>query len=151
MKTKRQIKILEIIENNDIDTQETLQLELQNSGFDVTQATVSRDIKELKLIKTLSNSGSYKYAVPANLKEKSPLSSLISLLRESVASIDYAINTVVIKCHTGMAMAVCAKIDNADFSNIVGTIAGDDTIFVLMKSEEDSVNLVKNLNNLINK
>lgn len=149
MKKTRHQKILEIIENFDIDTQDTLQQKLQKAGFDVTQATVSRDIKELKLVKILSLNGDYKYSVPPNLKEKNPLSILISLFSQSVITIDYAINTVVIKCHVGMAQAVCAKLDSAEFQNIVGTLAGDDTIFVLMRSENDAIRLVEHLNNLI--
>ncbi len=151
MKRKRHVKILELIENFDIDTQESLQLKLLECGFDVTQATVSRDIKELKLVKILSSTGEYKYSVPPNLKEKNPLSMLISLFSESVVAIDYAMNMVVIKCHVGMANAVCAKLDSADFQNIVGTLAGDDTIFVVMRTENDAVRLVENLNNLISK
>jgi transcriptional regulator of arginine metabolism len=151
MKRKRHIKILELIENYDIDTQEALQQKLFECGFNVTQATVSRDIKELKLVKILSSSGEYKYSLPPNLKEKNPLSMLISLFSESVITIDYAINTVVIKCHVGMANAVCAKLDSADFQNVVGTLAGDDTIFVLMRTESDAIKLVENLNNLISK
>ncbi len=151
MKRKRHVKILELIENFDIDTQESLQQKLLECGFDVTQATVSRDIKELKLVKILSSSGEYKYSVPPNLKEKNPLSMLISLFSESVVAIDYAMNMVVIKCHVGMANAVCAKLDSADFQNIVGTLAGDDTIFVVMRTENDAVRLVENLNNLISK
>ena len=151
MKRKRHVKILELIENFDIDTQESLQQKLLECGFDVTQATVSRDIKGLKLVKILSSSGEYKYSVPPNLKEKNPLSMLISLFSESVVAIDYAMNMVVIKCHVGMANAVCAKLDSADFQNIVGTLAGDDTIFVVMRTENDAVRLVENLNNLISK
>ena len=151
MKRKRHVKILELIENFDIDTQESLQQKLLECGFDVTQATVSRDIKELKLVKILSSTGEYKYSVPPNLKEKNPLSMLISLFSESVVAIDYAMNMVVIKCHVGMANAVCAKLDSADFQNIVGTLAGDDTIFVVMRTENDAVRLVENLNNLISK
>lgn len=151
MKRKRHTKILEIIENFDIDTQESLQQKLLVYGFNVTQATVSRDIKELKLVKILSSTGEYKYSIPPNLKEKSPLSLMISMFTESVITIDYAVNTVVIKCHIGMAQAVCAKLDGADFQNIVGTLAGDDTIFVIMRSEIDAIRLVENLNNLISK
>lgn len=149
MKRKRLLKILEIIESYDIDTQDLLQQKLEQSGFVVTQATVSRDIKELKLVKTLSSSGDYKYSVPPNSKEKNPLTQLVSLFTESVDSIDYAINTVVIKCHIGMAQAVCAKLDGAGFQNIVGTLAGDDTIFILLRTEADAIKLTENLNNLM--
>lgn len=149
MKRKRLLKILEIIENYDIDTQDLLQQKLEQAGFVVTQATVSRDIKELKLVKTLSSSGEYKYSVPPNSKEKNPLTLLVSLFSESVDSVDYAINTVVIKCHTGMAQAVCAKLDSASFQNIVGTLAGDDTIFIVLRTEADAIKLTENLNNLM--
>ena len=149
MKRKRLLKILEIIESYDIDTQDALQQKLEQAGFIVTQATVSRDIKELKLIKTLSIGGEYKYSVPPNLKEKNPLNLLMSLFSESVDAVDYAINTVVIKCHIGMAQAVCAKLDDAGFQNIVGTLAGDDTIFVLLRTESDAEKLTENLRNLI--
>ena len=149
MKRKRLLKILEIIESYDIDTQDALQQKLEQAGFIVTQATVSRDIKELKLIKTLSIGGEYKYSVPPNLKEKNPLNLLMSLFSESVDTVDYAINTVVIKCHIGMAQAVCAKLDDAGFQNIVGTLAGDDTIFVLLRTESDAEKLTENLRNLI--
>ena len=149
MKRNRHAKILELIQKYDIDTQEMLQTKLLELGFQVTQATVSRDIKELKLVKTLSDTGSYKYSLPPSLRDKNPMSSLISLLSESVISVDNAMNTVIIKCHVGMANAVCAKLDNASFHNIVGTLAGDDTIFVLFKSEEEALDFVDKLNNLI--
>ncbi len=149
MKRKRHAQILELIQKYDIDTQEMLQSKLLELGFEVTQATVSRDIKELKLVKTLSDSGSYKYALPPSMREKSPITTLISLISESVESIDYAMNTVVIRCHRGMANAVCAKLDSASFYNIVGTLAGDDTIFVLFKSEIEATQFVDKLNNLV--
>ncbi len=128
-----------------------LQAMLLDAGFQVTQATVSRDIKELKLVKTLSESGHYRYALPPSANEQNSLISLVSLLTEAVISVDYAINTVVIKCHVGMANAVCAKLDNAAFNNLVGTLAGDDTIFVLLRSENDAITFIDDLNNLIKK
>ena len=148
MKRKRHLAILEIIEKNDINTQEALQLMLNQQGYNVTQATVSRDIKELGLVKILSFTGEYKYALAPGKAEKSSLSLLVSLLNESVDVIDYAVNTVVIKCHTGMAQAVCAKLDATQFTNVVGSLAGDDTIFVIMRSENDAVEFVDNLNAL---
>lgn len=151
MKSKRHSKILDVIEKYDVNTQEALQHYLLRAGFDVTQATVSRDIKELKLVKTLSDSGDYKYSIPHTMKEKNPLSSMIALFLESVMNIDYALNTVVIKCHVGMAQAVCAKLDHADFQNVVGTLAGDDTIFVLLRTENDAKEFVQNLKNLMEK
>jgi len=149
MKSKRHSKILEIIEKNDVNTQEALQQQLLQSGFEVTQATVSRDIKELKLVKTLSDTGEYKYSLPHNRRANNPMSSLIAIFSEAVISIDYALNTVVIKCNVGMAMAACAKLDSANFKNVVGTLAGDDTIFVLLRTENDAADFVENLKNLI--
>ena len=151
MKSKRHSRILDVIEKYDINTQEALQQHLMHAGFDVTQATVSRDIKELKLVKTLSESGEYKYSIPHMLKDKNPMSSMIALFSEGVLTIDYALNTVVIRCHVGMAQAVCAKLDHANYQNVVGTLAGDDTIFVLLRTENDAKDFVQNLNNLIEK
>lgn len=149
MKSKRQVKILDIIEKYDIDTQDALLDKLTLAGFSVTQATVSRDIRELRLVKTLSESGGYKYSLPPGAKEKNPEAALTAMLRESVETIDNAMNIVVIKSHVGMAMAVCAKLDSVGFHNAVGTLAGDDTIFIAMKTENDAVLLSENLKNLI--
>lgn len=149
MKYRRHAKILEIIEKHDVDTQEMLQNYLYESGFNVTQATVSRDIKELKLIKTLSDKGNYRYTTPPNNVDNKSKDSISSLFSEAVVNIDYALNTVVIKCHVGMAQAVCAKLDIINFHDVVGTLAGDDTIFVLVRNEQIAVEFVSELNNLI--
>ncbi len=153
MKTKRQNMILKLVSEKNIATQEELQQELRSRGFDVTQATVSRDIKELALIKTSDSSGQYKYAVPA-LKRSSMVqkdSAILTILSDGVISVDFAMNIVVVKCHVGMAQAVCAKLDNTELDNVVGTIAGDDTIFILMRSEKDASRLVKELSMVTNK
>ena len=153
MKTKRQNMILKLVSEKNIATQEELQQELRSRGFDVTQATVSRDIKELALIKTSDSSGQYKYAVPA-LKRSSMVqkdSAILTILSDGVISVDFAMNIVVVKCHVGMAQAVCAKLDNTGLDNVVGTIAGDDTIFILMRSEKDASRLVKELSMVTNK
>ena len=128
MKKIRQDKLIEIIRNNDVTTQEMLKRLLENEGISVTQATLSRDINELNLKK--ENNGVYRYIVPAKRNFECP-----AILRDSVIDILYALNTVVIKCHTGMAQAACATLDKMQCPEIVGTIAGDDTIFVLMQSE----------------
>ncbi len=143
MKNKRQYKILDIIKMHDVETQEMLQNLLAQYGFNVTQATVSRDIKELKLIKRAGERGNYRYEVPEENNSKQ------SFFVDSVISVDYAINTVVLKCHNGMAQAACAALDSMEYKNIVGTIAGDDTIFVLMRTENDAVRLVKNFREMI--
>ncbi|MCM1023407.1 MAG: arginine repressor [Prevotella sp.] len=130
MKRQRQNKIMEIIERCGISTQEELKKRLEDEGIAVTQATLSRDINELGLRKEQSPSGAYVYAQVKREEIKCP-----PIFRDSVADIDHALNTVVIKCHTGMAQAACAVLDKMARSEIVGTIAGDDTIFALMRSE----------------
>ncbi|MDE5578307.1 MAG: ArgR family transcriptional regulator [Oscillospiraceae bacterium] len=130
MKRHRQNKIIEIIGRYEITTQDALKKRLEDEGIVVTQATLSRDINELDLRKELSPSGAYVY-----VRVQRPAVQCPPIFRDSVAAIDYALNTVVIKCHTGMAQAACAVLDKMDCSEIVGTIAGDDTIFALMRSE----------------
>ena len=148
MKEKRHGKILEIIRNNDIFTQEELQSKLSECGFKVTQATVSRDIRELKLVKVINKDGFYHYAVPEgdNIGKQSKLRNIFS---GSVKSVDYAGNIVVVKCHTGMAQAVCASLDAMKYEEIVGTIAGDDTIFILLRTELNAKKFVETLKMLL--
>ncbi|MGN1481676.1 arginine repressor [Porcipelethomonas sp.] len=143
MKNKRQYKILDIIKIHDVETQEMLQSLLSEYGFNVTQATVSRDIKELGLVKKAGDNGVYKYIEPAAGNSKQ------NIFIDTVTSIDYAINTVVIKCHNGMAQAACAALDSMNYSSIVGTIAGDDTIFAVMRTEEDACSLVETVKEMI--
>lgn len=143
MKNKRQYKILDIIKLHNVETQEMLQNLLAEYGFKVTQATVSRDIKELKLVKKLTENGIYKYAAPSEGQFKQ------NLFIDTVNEIDYAMNTVVIKCHTGMAQAACAALDSMNYEGIVGTIAGDDTIFALMRTEAEARKLVKTFKELV--
>lgn len=145
MKNERKNAILEIVSKYEVDTQETLQALLLERGFNVTQATVSRDIKQLSLVKTMSENGNYKYSLPIKPYEKNSRSALSVFFSEAVSSVDRGMNTVVIKCHTGMASAVCSKLDAAGYENIVGTLAGDDTIFILMKTENDAVSMVEEL------
>ena len=124
---------------------------LRDAGFETTQATISRDIKELSLIKTVSSDGVYKYDIPSSIKDrgKSPNELLKNIFKEAVVSVNFAQNIVVIKCHVGMAQAVCAKLDNAEFNAVVGTLAGDDTIFVVLKSEAFAIEFVGMLNNYL--
>jgi len=135
MKTVRHSRILEIIENKDIETQEELAEELRKSGIEVTQATVSRDIKELRLIKVLSENGVYKYAT-IDKAETGISERFIRMFSESVLSMDYANNLIVIKTITGSANAAAATVDALKWNEIVGTIAGDDTILVIVRSNE---------------
>lgn len=142
IKKQRQEYIIEIISNNSISTQEMLKDYLEKSGIIVTQATLSRDINELNLKK--NSNGIYKYIVPLKNKMECP-----SILKDSVTDVLYSMNMVVIKCHTGMAQAACATLDKMQCSEIVGTIAGDDTIFAVMNSENDAADFSGSLKALI--
>lgn len=135
MKGKRQRKIIELVEKYDIDTQEELAALLAENGFAVTQATVSRDIKELKLMKSAGDSGKQKYILPdkvAYIAEEKYL----RVLSDAVVSIDFAGNIIVIKTASGMAMAVAAAVDALKIEDIIGCIAGDDTIMCIVKETE---------------
>ena len=150
MKAIRQTKILEIINENNVETQEELIEKLKDSGFDVTQATISRDIKELRLVKTLANEGRYKYTVsPSSSSDIS--GKFQSIFLESVISADYSGNIVAIKCYTGMANAACAALDAMQWDGIVGSIAGDDTIFILARSEDTAVQLADTIRKIVKK
>lgn len=143
MKTRRQCKILELIQERDIETQEELLKLLCESGYNVTQATISRDIKELRLVKSLDHNGKYKY-ISAKNDAPTTSSQFFSMFASSVASVDYAGNMVCVKCHfgTGTAQAVCAAIDTMQWDGIIGTIAGEDTIFILCRTENAAATLV---------
>ena len=148
MKKKRLELILKVIEQQDIYTQEELLSALKEHGLDVTQATVSRDIKELGLIKSMGRNGKYRYTVPKSVDNESS-KSFHSIIAPSVLWVDSALNTVVIKCYAGMAQAVCAAFDTMELNGVVGTLAGDDTIFVLCRTEELALELVQNVRNMI--
>lgn len=149
MKIERQSKIIELISHNVIETQEELARRLVASGFDVTQATISRDIRDLKLTKAMDSDGKQKYIVmptkQTNLNDK-----YIRIFRNGYSGLDRAQNMIVVKTLTGMAMAVAAAIDAMDFDEIVGSIAGDDTIFCAVRSEEDAIHLMERLYKLAN-
>lgn len=145
MKQKRQSIIKQIINEREVTTQNDLQRILLEYGYHVTQATISRDIRELKLFKILSDSGKYIYSNESNSKSASTERSEYIMLNGLISNIDYALNTVIVKCHTGMAQAVCASIDNMKIPDVVGTIAGDDTIFILMRTEQKAYNFVNTL------
>ena len=131
MKNKRQKKILEIISAKDVETQEELQLLLAEEGFTAAQPTVSRDIQELRLVKAVNDDGKYRYIQSGNTDAR-----FSNLLLQTIISVDYAMNMVVIKCHTGMAQAACAMIDSMDYPQVLGTIAGDDTILLVLAEKE---------------
>jgi len=133
MKNKRQAKILEIIEESSIETQEELLEALKKKGFTSTQATISRDIKELRIVKRLDNKGAYRYTI-SNDEPMAPFTDrLNTIFRQSITSVDYAQNIVVINTLPGLAGGACSAIDGMELPQIVGTIAGDDTAFILMR------------------
>lgn len=150
MKKKRLELILQTIEQQDISTQEELLAALKSHGLDVTQATVSRDIKELGLVKSMGRNGKYRYSLPKT-RDTDAVKSFHNIIAPSVLWVDSAVNTVVVKCYAGMAQAVCAAFDTMELNGVVGTLAGDDTIFVLCRSEELAAELVKNVREMISK
>lgn len=151
MKSKRHAKILDIIANFDIETQEELLDKLKESNFNVTQATVSRDIKELQLVKVQVDDGGYRYSVSPAYEPADMSFKFHSVFKESVVSIDYTDNLVVIKCFVGMANAACAALDSIQWKGVVGTIAGDDTILCIMRDKSQALPFVKQLKKLIKK
>ena len=135
MKTTRHNKILEVINKYPITTQEELIEHLRADGYDVTQSTVSRDIKQLRLTKTLLPDGKYRYQA-SPVAEKGAKNSFGSIFSSSVVSIESAMNLVVIKTFSGMAQAACAALDMMAFDFVVGTLAGEDTIMVVCRDEK---------------
>ena len=148
MKSKRHSKILEIINNNDIETQEELAEALKHAGYDVTQATVSRDIKLLKLVKMQSESGKYKYSAPTK-EERDINDKLYSILKNAAISVEQVDKFVVVKTLTGAASAAAEAIDSLYTNDVAGTIAGDNTIFVLVRSDEKAVELISKIRKMI--
>lgn len=149
MKKRRQAKIIELITQNEIETQEELQDMLNSFGFEVTQATISRDIKELRLVKELSSKGRYIYST--GKKNTDNIAHRVGgIFNETIISIDFAMNIIVIKCFAGMANAACAAIDSMNHGEILGTIAGDDTIFILCRSEEIASQFTDKLRTMLN-
>ena len=148
MKIQRHAKIVELINQYDIDTQEELARRLNEAGFRVTQATVSRDIRELRLTKVAVDGGRQRYVVmntpSSELDEK-----YLRILRDGFVSMDMAQNILVIKTVSGMAMAVAAALDAMDCNEIVGSIAGDDTIMCAVRTVDDTVALMKRLRKII--
>lgn len=149
MKISRHAKILEIINSKDIETQEELADELKKQNILVTQATVSRDIKELKLIKVLSSSGKYKYASISST-ENFLSNKLVNVFIQTVLNVEHVKNFVVVKTISGAASGAAEAIDSLNFDEIAGTIAGDNTIFILVRNEEKAFEIVQKLKKLLN-
>ena len=133
MKFQRQAAIIDLITNHEIDTQEELTARLREMGFNSTQATISRDIKELRLIKIASSNGGYKYSVAENEQDSGFVPRVRNIFRECVIKVDVAQNLVVIRTITGMANAAAFALDSMKINEIVGTIAGDDTVLIILK------------------
>ena len=145
MKSQRQAKILEIISNKNVETQEQLLLELQNAGFCSTQATISRDIKELRIVKELTSLGAYRYTTYSNELSGTFSARLNTIFRECVVNFDYAQNIIVIRTLPGLANAAASAIDAMNFDMIVGTLAGDDTAFLVMRDNESAADFCEEL------
>lgn len=148
MKVKRHNKIIELVKNHNLTTQEELSKHLEDAGFKVTQATISRDIRELNLIKT-SVGGIQKYVILPK-SDNGYNEKYVRVLREGFLSMEKAHNILVLKTVPGMAMAVAAAIDQIHIKEIAGCIAGDDTIFLAIKNEESIVDAISAINKLIN-
>ena len=148
MKAKRQRKIIELISEYDIETQEELAKKLMESGYQVTQATVSRDIRELNLLKTASGSGGQKYTAPVAAAITDD-SKYMRVLKDGSLSMDCAGNMLVIKTVSGMAMAVGAAVDAMHIEEVLGCIAGDDTILCVIKDAEEAFHVKEMINSMI--
>ncbi len=148
MKYNRHAKILDIIESYEIETQDELADKLREIGMDVTQATISRDIKELRLVKVLTPGGKYRYSAihgdSGNMNDR-----LLVIIKEAFVSCDYANNILVIKTLPGMAQAVAATLDALGWNDIVGTIAGDDTIMIVCRAEKIAEDLMEKFTRMV--
>lgn len=149
MKTQRQAKIMEIISTKDIETQEQLLEELQNAGFSSTQATISRDIKELRVVKELTSFGTYRYTTSVREGTGTFSARLNTIFRECITSFDYAQNMVVIKTMPGLANAAASAVDAMNMSVVVGTLAGDDTAFIVMRDTNAAAAFCGEIKNLL--
>ena len=148
MKTKRQRKIIELITNYDIETQEELAAKLVENGFNVTQATISRDIRELNLTKIATKGGKQKYAVQSSSDIVSN-SKYMHVLNDGIITMDTAGNILVVKTVSGMAMAVAAALDAMQIKEILGCIAGDDTIMCVVKHAEETDRVKEHIESFI--
>lgn len=151
LKNKRHEKIIDIITNKDVETQEELADELRNAGFDVTQATVSRDIKLLKLIKVSTSSGTYKYGIlnDKGIEEAKKIERYRTIIASSILSMETIDKILVIRTLPGAASVVGEVIDSLNIEDIAGNIAGDNTIFVIVRNENSLINIQNRINKLI--
>ena len=138
MKSKRQEQILALIGEHDIETQEQLLDELKQRGFQATQATISRDIKQLRIIKELAPNGTYRYVASAKPIEHAFSAKLNLIFKQCVTSVDYAQNLIVIKTMPGLANAACSALDKLEMPELLGTLAGDDTCVVILRDNQSA-------------
>ena len=151
MKLKRQREIMHIIEEMEVETQEQLLAELDKRGIKATQATISRDIKELHLIKELTAYGTYKYGVSERKTSMNFAERLRTIFKEGVTSFDLAQNIVVVKTMPGLAGAAAAALDGMEIPDLVGSIAGDDTVLLIMRTNESAALLCREIHEMIQK
>lgn len=149
MKNDRQARILEIIERESIDTQEMLQERLQDIGISCTQATISRDIKQLHLIKEPIGQGRYRYAVSIQRNKLNVADKLRSIFRESIINVDFVQNLVVIKTMSGLANGAAAALDSMDLPYMVGSLAGNDTVLLIMRDAESAQNFCEEIHEML--
>ena len=150
MKAQRQAKIMEIISTSNVETQEQLLAALQDAGFNSTQATISRDIKELRIVKELTSFGTYRYTTAAREVPASFSGRLNTIFRECVTSFDYAQNIIVIHTLPGLANAAASALDAMNISVILGTLAGDDTVMVVMRDTNSAAAFCGEIKSLMN-
>lgn len=150
-KEKRQAQIMKLISSNEVETQEEITVYLQHLGFKVTQATVSRDIKDLNLVKTTGTHKRYKYVASDRISSDmpDPKDRFASMFRDGVIAVLTAQQFVVLRCHAGMAQAVAAVIDSVEHPEIIGSIAGDDTVFLATESSENALSLQNDLRQMM--
>lgn len=149
MKSKRQEEILTIITENDVETQEQLLAELKSRGIASTQATISRDIKDLHLVKELTGYGTYKYVVSERKASLNFAGRLRTIFKEGVTSFDLAQNIVVIKTMPGLANAAAAALDGMEIPDVVGSLAGDDTVILIMRHNEAAAELCSEIHKML--
>jgi transcriptional regulator of arginine metabolism len=149
MRFTRQNKIIELISENEIDTQEKLAELLAIEGFDVTQATVSRDIKELQLVKTPASSGQYKYTLPDH-PSRHTSDRFAKIFRDTTQSVSGSGNIIVLKTLSGCANAACEAIDSLEFPHILGSIAGDNTVFIVCDDQKEAPALIAKFREMLN-
>ncbi len=147
-RSARQSKILELISTKEIETQDELARELKNANFEITQATISRDIKELGLTKILSSSGKYKYTFVGS-DEQAISNKYISIFKEAVISVKSALNLVVLKTMKGMGSGICSFVDKLNLTDLMGAVAGDDTVMLIFPSTVAASEIVVTLNEVL--